>query len=187
MISVRRPDDAAIERYRSARLDVAPTCAPSDEPLAGYHRDHVATVIGHGTHALAAAGDGLRAWAAHRGGGVEVHPGDAALEEGAVVAIVTRQLGLWVLAACRVVEVVDGPTTVGFTYATLPDHPEQGYESFTARLADDGTATFHLDVVSRPAVAVVRLGAPVARRLQRRATGRYLAAMRRWVADQGAA
>ncbi len=32
--------------------------------------------------------------------------------------------------------VIDQPTRFGFVYATLPDHPEQGYESFIVNDVD---------------------------------------------------
>ena len=42
----------------------------------------------------------------------------------------------------------------------------------------DGTVRFRIEVFSRPHELIARVGAPVARVLQRRATERYLAAMR---------
>jgi uncharacterized protein (UPF0548 family) len=127
---------------------------------------------------------GLERWAAHRGSGVEIHPPNAPLAAGTTVAILTRQLGLWVLAACRVESVIDEPTRFGFVYATLPDHPEQGYESFIVHEVD-GKIIFEIDAVSRPGIPIVRLGAPVTRLLQRRASDAYLAALHSWVNTQG--
>ena len=72
------------------------------------------------------ASEGLEVWAAHRGSGVEVFPVGAKLLAGSTVGIRTRQLGLWVVAACRVETVVDEPNRRGFVYSTLPDHPECG-------------------------------------------------------------
>ncbi len=106
-------------------------------------------------------------------------PGGAPVQTGQTVALVTRQLGLWVLAACRIVAVVDEPMTYGFTYATLLDHPECGYESFTVQ-NEDGAVTFHVEAVSRPATAITRFGAPIGRELQRRAKNGYLSALGRW-------
>ncbi len=114
--------------------------------------------------------------------GVEVFPADATLAAGATIAILTRQLGLWVLAACRIESVIDEPTRFGFVYATLPDHPECGYESFVASI-DGDEVTFTIDAVSRPGIPLVRLGAPLTRVLQRRATNAYLAALGRYVED----
>lgn len=101
--------------------------------------------------------------------------------EGETVAIVTRQLGLWVVASCRVTNVIDDPATFGFTYATLPDHPERGYESFTVRHTEHGVR-FEIEAVSQPGIALVRLASPIARQIQRRATHAYLDALARFIA-----
>jgi uncharacterized protein (UPF0548 family) len=111
-----------------------------------------------------------------------VFPADAMPEPGATVTVLTRQAGLWVLAACRVETVIDEPGRFGFVYATLPGHPERGYESFVVR-NEGGSVTFEIDAVSRPGLTLVRLVAPVARALQRRASGAYLDAMEAWVRD----
>jgi uncharacterized protein (UPF0548 family) len=80
--------------------------------------------------------------------------------------------------------VVDEPTGFGFVYATLPDHPEQGYESFVVGEVD-GEVVFEIDAVSRPGIPLVRLGAPVTRVLQRRASAAYLEGLRSWVDEGG--
>lgn len=78
---------------------------------------------------------------------------------------------------CRVVSVVDEPNRLGFAYGTLPIHPEQGEESFIVERDDAGEVTFRLVAASRPRHGLARLCPPVARRLQRAATERYLDAM----------
>lgn len=157
MLLFGRPSPERVAAYRSGRVDATPTCMPASEPPAGFRRDSYQRVVGHGTASFARARDGLVRWAAHRGGGVEVFPIDVALEPGAVVALVTRQAGVWVLAACGVETVVDEPSRFGFTYAILPGHPERGYESFTVAL-DEGVVTFTIEAVSRPGTALIRLG-----------------------------
>ncbi|MCU1370290.1 MAG: hypothetical protein JWO77_1484 [Ilumatobacteraceae bacterium] len=180
MILIRRPTAERVERYRQDRLDSTPTALPASVPPPGYQHETFKRVIGTGEADFARGRSGLEQWAAHRGSGVEVYPADARLSAGSTVAILTRQLGLWVLAACRVESVVDEPTRFGFVYATLPDHPEQGYESFIVSNVD-GKTVFEIDAVSRPGIPLVRLGAPVTRLLQRRASDAYLAALQAWV------
>jgi uncharacterized protein (UPF0548 family) len=182
VISVRRPSPARVEKYRLARVDVAPTAPPADVPPSGFRLDAFERVIGSGAADLEHARLGLQHWAAHRGSGVDVLPADAALAPGETVAIVTRQLGLWVLAACRVVSVIDEPKQFGFVYATLPDHPEEGYESFFVHEVD-GDVVFRIEAVSRPGIPIVRLGSPVTRVLQRRASDAYLGALSSWVRE----
>lgn len=180
MIAVRRPSSPRIEQYRSERLDAAPTCVPGAEPPRGFRHESFSRVVGRGARSLAQARLGLQQWVAHRGSGVEVFPADVELAPGSIVALVTRQLGLWILAACRVEALVDEPSRFGFVYATLPDHPACGYESFVVR-RDGDDVVFEIDVVSRPGVPLARIGAPVARLLQRNAANAYLDAMENWV------
>lgn len=179
MISLRRPSTGAIAAYRDTRVGVAPTCAPADSPPAGFHRETFSREIGAGAGSFERARAGLRLWAAHRGAGVEVFPDGVDVAEGETVAILTRQLGLWVLATCRIESVIDAPAAFGFVYATLPDHPECGYEAFVVK-EGAGRVMFDIEAVSRPGIPVVRLGSPVTRRLQRRATSGYLDALERW-------
>lgn len=182
MITPTRPANAAVEIYRLARVEVAPTCVPADGPLDGFHRASFSRAVGSTQADFDRAKAGLMAWAAHRGAGVEVFPPDAAITPGETVAIVTRQLGLWVVAACRIVSVVDEPTRFGFTYATLPDHPECGEETFMVRRHED-VVVFDIKAVSRPGIALVRLIAPIGRALQRRAANGYLTALHNWTAS----
>ena len=180
MILLRRPTPERVEKYRQARLHSAPTAVPAPEPPPGFRHDTFTRTVGSGPEDFGRARQGLERWAAHRGSGVEVFPLDAVLDPGATVAILTRQLGLWVLAACRVETVIDEATRFGFVYATLPDHPEEGYESFIVSNVD-GEIIFRIDAVSRPGIPIVRLATPVTHLLQRRASDAYLAALGAWV------
>lgn len=182
MISLWRPAPADIERHRTERLDVAPTCEPSPDPPAGFHHDRTTRVVGHGPAQFDRARCGIQQWAAHRGAGVEVFPSDAPVASGSVVGLVTRQVGLWLLFSCRVDSVIDEADRFGFVYATLPGHPECGYESFVVALIGDDVV-FEIDAVSRPGIALVRVAAPITRVIQRRATEAYLDALATWIAD----
>ena len=181
MISLRRPSDADVERYRVGCLDAMPTCLPADDPPPGFHHDRTTRVVGRGTDQFDRARLGLQQWAAHRGSGVEVYPAVAPVEAGSVVGLVTRQMGLWLLFACRVESVIDEPERYGFVYATLPGHPECGYESFVVAL-DGDDVVFEIEAVFRPGIALVRLAAPITRGIQERATRAYLDALATWVA-----
>ncbi len=181
MISLHRPTAAEITDYRDSRVGAEPTSVPSPSTPQGFRTERFSRHIGAGDADFQRARTGLHQWRAHRGSGVEVHPQTAEVAEGETVAIVTRQLGLWVLAACRVGSVTDEPDVVGFTYMTLPDHPECGYETFTVRRTHD-EVRFDIEATSKAGVLLVQLATPVTRRLQRRATNRYLDALARWTA-----
>lgn len=190
MIALRRPSDAEVQGYLRTRSVLEPTSGPFDlapdgSTPSGFHRFGIERVVGSGAGDLASARDGLREWAAHRGSGVAVTP-DHPPEPGLDVTVLTRQVGVWVLAACRVTEVVDEPARYGFTYATLPDHPESGEESFTVTMdGSDGAVAFRVDAVSRPGTVLVRLGGPIPRLLQRRAADAYVTALQRRVRNHG--
>lgn len=85
--------------------------------------------------------------------------------EGETVVLRTRMLGLWILAACRVELAADEQNAFGFAYATLPDHPECGRESFVVRRTPDEVC-FEIAATSKPGIPLVRLSQPVARHLK---------------------
>ena len=88
---------------------------------------------------------------------------------------------------CRVVDVVDSADRYSFSYGTLPVHPERGEESFTVVRDVDGNVTFEIVAVWRSRHPLARAFPFVARMLQRKATNRYLDAMRAAVTqDSGA-
>lgn len=77
------------------------------------------------------------------------------------------------------VDVVDDPLRGGFTYATLPGHPESGEEQFLLEQQDDGRIYFTITAFSKPASTVAKLGGPVGRAAQWLVTERYLRALDR--------
>ena len=79
------------------------------------------------------------------------------------------------------VRVVDEPDRYGFAYGTLPAHPEEGEERFVATRDETGAVRFEVAAFSRPHDLLTKLGGPVARAVQRRATQQYLDGMRAWM------
>jgi uncharacterized protein (UPF0548 family) len=95
-------------------------------------------------------------------------------------------LGLWWLNACRIVYVLDeqGPVQrFGFAYGTLFAHVEQGRSVSASKLRADGRVYYDLRAFSRPRYWPVRLGKPIARRLQARFVRESQASMQGAVAD----
>ena len=182
-----RVDGAAVAEALAASSGAAPTyeavgATLADGRLPGRRTDRYEAVLGAGAGAFERATEGLRAWAAHRGAGVRVEPPDAPLVEGTTVVLVTRLGPASVVAACRIVAVVEEPRCFGFAYGTLPLHPESGEEAFLVDRGEDDVVRFRVVAASRPASPLARLGAPVARRVQRRITAGYLEGLRRAVA-----
>lgn len=121
-----------------------------------------------------AAREAIRQWAGHRSVGGVLAPPVPPLTEGSTMAFGVRVFGIWATGTCRVVEVIDSGTEFGFSYGTLPHHPEEGEELFAVRDNGDGTVTFRVAAFSKPAGLVTRLIGPLGRFIQRSMTRRYL-------------
>lgn len=125
---------------------------------------------------LAATADALFGWRVHRGAGLVVVPtGQAAV--GVTVVQAVRVGTLWFAAPCRVVDVVRTPDETGFTYATLPHHPETGVESFRVLRDGDGLV-FEIHAVARHDFWGSRILPRIAHRVQDRVTRGYLTSAR---------
>lgn len=175
-----RADDGTLERFRArvaseplAYGDVGSSLDAELPP--GYTHGRDSVTIGTGATVFAAGADGLRHWVCHRAIGVRVWPTDAPLHEDTTVALALPTGPFAILAACRIVRVIDEPDRFGFAYGTLRSHPEVGEESFVVhRDSEDDVVRFTISVFWRPGDPIVRLGGPVTRRVQRRATLGYL-------------
>ena len=120
----------------------------------------------------------LRAWQAQIGAGVEVVPHGAHVEDGGTVVLVARVGGLWTAMPCRVVYADDSPEGFAFAYGTLPGHPECGEVAFRIhRSAGSNEIFFRIASFSRTVDPLAKLGSPIARRIQKRVTERYLSAI----------
>ena len=81
---------------------------------------------------------------------------------------------LSVSATARIVEVIEEPDRFGFTYSTLPHHPEDGEESFIVTRHDDGTVEMAVSIMWRGAAVANHVLPPLTRFLQERAINHYL-------------
>lgn len=189
MLFLRKPAAGTIRAFLSAqaRLDLtyAAVGATAATPPAGYVVDHTRIQLGDGETVFAAARDALERWRQFRLGWLEAGPDDTPIQEGQVVAILARSLGLWWLNACRIVAVVDedGPVRrFGFAYGTLPDHVGSGEERFLVEW-DRGAGSVWYDILafSRPRHFLARLGYPWVRRVQKQFGRESATAMRRAV------
>jgi uncharacterized protein (UPF0548 family) len=94
--------------------------ATAGELPAGYHHVRASRTIGHGQADFDAASAALLSWQMHRRAGARKISGPDTAIEGRDVAL------RWLLLRfeCQVVSVIDEPGRRGFTYGTLPRHPE---------------------------------------------------------------
>ena len=142
---------------------------------AGFRRDHHRHVLSR--RDFEGAARELMSWQLQLRAGARVAASAPRAAPGVVVEQHLRLGPLPVVAPCRVVYVVDEPDRCGFAYGTLLGHPEAGEESFVLERTPSGAVELVITALSRPAWWLARLGAPVARLVQRRVTGRYLAAL----------
>jgi uncharacterized protein (UPF0548 family) len=135
------------------------------------------------THLLAdsvdfpAAGEALMRWQVQARSGLRISASSVHVGLGVVVVM---RLGVGAVALsipCRVVDVVNEPDRIGFSYGSLSGHPESGEESFLLERDADGVASFTVSAFSRPASRLARMGGPITSWAQRFMTGRYLRAL----------
>jgi uncharacterized protein (UPF0548 family) len=154
----------------------------ADRLPVGYHHTRSAVEIGVGEQAFTSGCAALRAWAGHAYLNIILTPQRSPLETDAVVVAKIPMGPVIVLAPCRIVSTITEPNRFGFAYGTLPGHPERGEESFVVRWDADDVVRFEVAAFSRPSTLLTRLGGPVPRWIQRRATRGYLEGVRGFVA-----
>ena len=178
MYRLRRPTDreiaawleAGFEQFSYSEVGASKALEPPPASLAAiYNVDHHEFDIGHGREAYERARDSLMAWRHFEIPWLELHGAAAPVRNGQVVATLVSVAGLWFFNPCKVVYAAQSQDFAEFAYGTLPGHPERGEERFRVRF-DSATQTvkYEIDAFSRPAILFTRLGAPFARRLQRR-------------------
>jgi uncharacterized protein (UPF0548 family) len=162
-------------------VELSAASAASAVP-AGYRMVQAVRTIGAGDADFAAACDGIRTWQLHRRQGFTVAPSAPPVATGTeVVTAVPVAWPVHVLAACRIVWTVDDPGRFGFAYGTLAVHPARGEEAFVVERTPEGGVRAQVVAFARPHHPLVRLGGPVARRQQARATEGYLDAIEQHV------
>lgn len=163
---------------KAADLSYPEVSATKDSPLpAGYRLDRYERRLSSHETVFERAVEALRGWQAHVGAGVEIAPGDARVTVGETVLLLVRTAGVWAVAPCRVVYVVDEPNWFSFAYGTLPGHPEQGEAAMIVERNEIGGVVFRIVSFSRTVDPLARIGSPVTRLIQRRVTNRYVQAL----------
>jgi len=183
MFMIARPSEERLEQVLAGMRactvtypEVGATARPGELP-AGYHHVRATAELGNGDAVFQAAAHGVRTWQLHRGQGFRVWPDDPGLAAGTDVVVDVPLAGLHVIGACRVVWSVDDDDRVGFGYGTLPVHPESGEEAFVVERTPGGDVVVEVVAFSRPRHVLAKLGGPVARRQQRKATRGYVDAL----------
>src|SRR5438128_6526521 len=172
---LKKPSEEQIQHFLAAvsrqTFSYSEVGASRSEAPTGYDLDHNRIQLGKGGAVFEAACSALRRWAMFPRPWTEVHPTGTPLQAWITVAVLFRVIGFWWLNACRIVYFINEREPVqrfGFAYGTLPAHVERGEERFCIERDAGDTVWYDLRAFSRPRYWIVRLGYPIARRLQRR-------------------
>ncbi|HET6973589.1 MAG TPA: DUF1990 domain-containing protein [Pyrinomonadaceae bacterium] len=171
MFLIREPSEADAARFVASQRDLpftyAEVGATNATPPTSYTVDHNRIQIGAGAATYRKAVDALKNWRHFELGWVTIAPRGVPVEVGATVAVKARAFGTWSLSATSIVYIIDEDRRFGFAYGTLPDHVEKGEERFLIEWLPDDTVWYDILAFSRPHHPLVRLSAPLARRLQK--------------------
>jgi len=187
MFLPRQPSDETIRQFISTQHNLPFTyrevgATRSEAAPPGYSIDHNRIKLGDGEDVYLRAVAALRNWKQFDLGWVTIVPPNTPVEVGRTVAVQARTFGFWSLSAARIVYVIEDEAPVkrfGFAYGTLPNHMECGEERFTIERREDDSVWYDIYAFSHPQHPLVRLGYPVARKLQRRFVRDSLAVMAR--------
>lgn len=176
-MSVARLAPHEATALESAPLTYSRAGRADHPPRGGFHRLQQAVLLRR--RDLEGAAADLFGWRMHERAGLAVRAGDIPLRLGTVVVMRLGWRRAAVTIPCRVVDVIEEPGRRGFSYGTLPGHPEAGEEQFLLELEDDGRVRFTITAFSRPASPLARLSGPAGRAVQWFMTKRYLRALDR--------
>jgi len=171
MFLIREPSETDAARFVASQRDLpftyAEVGATNATPPTSYTVDHNRIQLGAGEATYRSAVDALKNWRHFDLGWVTIAPRGVPVEVGATVAVKARAFGTWSLSATRIVYTIEEAQRFGFAYGTLPDHVEKGEERFLVEWLPDDTVWYDILAFSRPRHPLVRLSAPLARRLQK--------------------
>lgn len=145
----------------------------------GFVLDAYGAELGRGSEVWERAKGALRAFGHYPPSFTRIVRLDPELREGALFATVAEHYGFASAHPCRIIYVIDEATRFGFGFGTLPGHSERGEERFVVAIDGDGWVSYDVRAFSRPTGVITRLGAPIARSLQRRFQRETVAEMRR--------
>ncbi|MFW0789595.1 DUF1990 family protein [Gordonia sp. CPCC 205333] len=180
MNSVEQLSPSAVEQLSAAALTyshVGATAAGREMP-ADYHRLQTAAIIGSGDDYFTRAREALLSWQVQLRSGIRVASSSPTISVGTVATLTIGVGPIGMKAPVRVVDVLDEPRHVVFTYGTLPGHPESGEERFGIRQSSDGLIEFEIRAFSRHQSVLTRIGGPAGRIAQGLITRRYLSSLK---------
>jgi uncharacterized protein (UPF0548 family) len=149
----------------------------------GYRHATHRVVVGSGRETFERVAAAVLDWLPQRSVGLRVRASGRSSSPGTIVVLTAGLPRFGYDIPCRVVWGAAAGHERGFAYGTLPGHPQRGEERFLVRLTPTGSVVFEIRAFFRLATPLARLGTPVSLLLQRLATDRYVAAVRRAARD----
>lgn len=149
-----------------------------DTGATSHRRSEASAVIGSGDEAWDRARHDVLRWRVKTRSGFAVDdPGP--VESGARVVVTARVAVVTIREPVEVVDVVETPTRVGFSYRTLPGHPVDGEEAFVVHRDPGGAVRLTIRSLTAPSPRQPwRVLHPLLRVAQIVARRRYLRALR---------
>lgn len=176
-MSVRPLDQQRADELRAAPLSFRRLGGPDGATLSDFN--HLIRSANLRRRDFDAAARDLFEWRVHSRSGLRVQASDTPLRQDTVVLMRLGPGALSLKIPCRVLDVVDEDRRRGFTYGTLPGHPEASEEQFLLEHLDDGRILLTISAYSRPASTLAKFGGPLSRAAQSVMTQRYLQALDR--------
>jgi uncharacterized protein (UPF0548 family) len=186
MFLLRKPSAEKIREFIAAQrglpFSYAEVGATQGKLPEGYTIDHNRTKLGYGAKAYDHAVAALKDWQQFNLGWTRIVPPQTPLRADQIVAVRAQTFMVWSLNACRVVYLISEDRKFGFAYGTLREHAERGEERFLVEWEEkDGSVWYDILAFSRPQHLLVRIGRPLARKLQKRFARDSLDKMRKLV------
>ena len=185
LIFLTRPSESVLSgfvaRQRDRPFSYQDVGLTNRSNIADFTSDRYRIRLGQGRDMFEKATSALDRWEMFRLPWIVLHPLNAPVRRGTIVAILARAWGLWFLNASRVVYAINDAGRIerhGFAYGTLEAHVERGEERFCVEWRhDDDSVWFEIHALSRPNHILTKLASPLVRRLQKRFGKQALAAM----------
>jgi uncharacterized protein (UPF0548 family) len=175
MFLLRQPDEERLEHFlnEQKRLEFSYTFVEVTHPEKmivtpkGFIKDHNRIFLGKGEVTFEKAKEAIKNWKAYALGWTKIYP-ESQPQQGQTFCVLVNHFGFYSLSSLRIVYIVDEPRRFAYAIGTLPGHVEKGEERFMVEWLPDDSVHYDLLAFSRPQHALVYLGYPVARQLQKR-------------------
>jgi uncharacterized protein (UPF0548 family) len=117
-----------------------------------------------------------RGWSAQKKSGLKTYPTDSTVGSGSTTLLLLNLGPIQMIAPCRVIHVIEANNLFGFSYGTLPGHPERGEQSIIIERKSEGSF-MSIRAFSKPGSLATRISGPIAKKIQSAYNDRYMEAL----------